>query len=638
MSDSCAQLRFWEQPRNLLRNSHFWLSSNGEVPDWWGTAAPERIPNWDNCISFDENSPVPNTRALRLFNPQNGTWFIIRSFAYFLPSGRPYTFSVYLRADRDDSPVMLNIGHDKSVTVRVSTKWQRFVFTATPRRGHWRRGRLSVSIAFLHAGNLWVAAPQLEEGETATEYTPLHRDDVYLLSHTVPFQAVIQFNAYMNEPAAKVWCESNLPEAVKVRCRVGGTELQPEGDTTLGGGEKKFIPFNIEGLPSGVHHLTIEALGEGGRVVATANDTLVKLPPNEDTGSFVQIDRVRRHLVINGKPTIVFAQGIHANPETWWLDDIAKHGFNTVVLWEQMRQISQRFLDNALKRNLRVIAWLCPSGRTAKEIANDIVETITAYRAHPAIIAWYLLDEPENWWGRNGRKEEDLLMVYQAAKQADPYRPSQLNWCEWVDGKGGYGSLHASDFGSLDYYPSIHFGKVENPFASLADFLWRMNRDCRPLGKPVAFWHQMYGYDDVIREPTPREARAHTWLTIVTGGRLLYWFIYKPMGKGLWEAMSEISKEVKQLQLLLTADDATELAVGREGNIHYAVWRTGGKDVLLLVNAGYTPSIAPIFVRWLTGREVKTAKRLVGDECVTVRNGLVWAEMPPLAAGAFSLE
>ncbi len=636
MSDTDAQLRVLEQPRNLLRNSHFWFSANGEIPDWWGTGAPERIPNWSGCISFEENSPVPNTRALRLFNPQNGTWFIIQSFAYFLPSNKPYTFSVYLRADRDESPVMLSIGYDKSITVKASTKWQRFVFTATPRRGHWRRGRLAVSIAFLQAGSLWVAAPQLEEGETATEYTPLHRDDVYLPSSTIPFHAVVQFNAYRDEPVMRVWCENNLPEAVKVRCKVGKTELQPKGDTSLCSGERKFISFRIDNLPKGIYDLTFEAIDERGKVVAVASDTLTKLPLDKNIGSFVQIDRIRRHLVINGKPTIVFAQGIHANPEVWWLDDIAKRGFNTVIpadsaTWEQMR----RFLDNAYKRNLWVIAWLRPSGKTAQEIASEIAKTMLSFRDHPAIIAWYLLDEPEDWWRQGGRKEEDLLMVYQAAKEADPYRPSQLNWYEWIDGKGGYGSLQASDFGSLDHYP---FGKVENPFASLADFLWRMNRDCRPLGKPVAFWQQMYGYDDAIREPTPEEARAHTWLTIVTGGRLIYWFIYKPMAKGLWESMPKIANEVKQLQLLLTADDAAELAVGREGNIYYSVWRTGGRDVLLLVNAGYTPASVPIFARWLTGREVKSAKQLIGDGSVTVRNGLVWAQMHPLAAGAFALE
>ncbi|MFN4178763.1 MAG: hypothetical protein ACK4I8_00480 [Armatimonadota bacterium] len=636
MSDKSAQSQSLKQPRNLLRNSHFWFSSNGEIPDWWGTGAPERIPNWGSCISLEEDSPIPDTRALRLFNPQNGTWFIIQSFAHFLPSGKPYTFSVYLRADRDESPVMLSIGYDKSTVVKASTKWQRFTFTATPRRGHWRRGRLAVSIAFIQAGNLWVAAPQLEEGEIATDYNPLHHDDVYLFSHPTSFRAIVQFNAYRDEPTMRVWCESNLPETVKVRCKANGMELQPKGDTTLKGWERKFVSFQIDNLSEGTYDLIVEALDEQGKLVATASDTLVKLSLNENVGTFVQIDRVRRHLVINGRPTIVFAQGIHANPEVWWLDDIAEHGFNTVIpadsaTWEQMR----RFLDNAYKRNLWVIAWLRPSGKTAQEIADEIVKTITDFRDHPAIIAWYLLDEPEDWWKQGGRKEEDLVMVYQAAKQADPYRPSQLNWYKWEDGKGGYGSLKASDFGSLDHYP---FGKVENPFEPLSDFLWRMNRDCRPLGKPVAFWQQMYGYDDAIREPTPEEARTHTWLTIVTGGRLIYWFIYKPMGKELWESMPKIANEVKQLESLLTADDATELAVGRENNVHYAVWRIDGKEILLLVNAGYTTANTPIFARWLTGREVKIVKQLIGDGNVTVRNGLVWAQMPPLAAGAFSLE
>jgi hypothetical protein len=100
-----------------------------------------------------------------------------------------------------------------------------------------------------------------------------------------------------------------------------------------------------------------------------------------------------------------------------------------------------------------------------------------------------------------------------------------------------------------------------------------MNRDCRVLGKPVSFWQQMYGYDDAVREPTAQEARAHTWLTLVTGGRLIYWFIYKPMGERFWNAMPRIAEEVRSLEKLLTADDATELAVGREGNLYYSLWK-----------------------------------------------------------------
>jgi len=634
MSYRDDQVQCWERPKNLLRNSHFWLSANGEIPDWWGTGVVERIHNWDRCISLENDSPVPNTRTLKLFNPQNGTWFSLQSYAYLLPSGKTYTFSVYMRADRGEFPVTLNIGYDQSATVKVSTQWQRFTFTAKPQRGHWARGKFVVSISFIQSGNLWLAAPQLEEGEVATEYTPLYHDDVFLRSCIRPFHATIQFNAYLHEPIMRVWCESNFSEPVKVRCRLEDLELPAEDNPLLFPGERRFIPFQIDGLPIGIYEIIFEAVSEGGSIIASASNLLVKLPPAEDVGTFVQIDRIRRHLVINGEPAIIFAQGIHANPEPWWLDDIAAHGFNTVVPADSSWQQTNSFLDEARKRNLWVIAWLRPVGKTTSEIVDEITTTIASFRNHPAIAAWYLLDEPETWWRQSGRKEEDLAIVYQAAKQADPYRPAQLNWLYWIDGKGGYGSLQASDFGSLDCYP---FGEVENPFSRLADVLWRMNRDCRPLGKPVAFWQQMYGYDDAVREPTAEEARAHSWLTIITGGRLIYWFIYKPMGQKFWERMPHIASEVRQLQSLLTADDAYELATGREGNVHYTCWRTAGKEVLLVVNAGYTPASVPIFARRLIGREVRGAKLLVGDEVVSVHDGLVWAQMPPLTAGAFQL-
>lgn len=626
-----------EQPRNLLRNSHFWYSENGQVPDWWGTGAAERIRSWSNCISLRDESPIEGVRSLRLFNPQAGTSLNLQSYAYILPSGRQYTFSVYMRSESGELPVRLSIGYDQVTTVRVSPQWERFSFTATPNRGHWAKGRLVVGISFSDSGALFIAAPQLEEGDAASEYTPLYRDDAFMQSRLQPFRAVVQLNAYVGEPIMRLWCENNLPSPISVRCRVNKLELASIGSPSLNAAERKFVSFAIDKLPAGTHQLQVEAVDEQGKVVATAKDVLVKLPPSPETGCLVQIDRVRRHILINGKPKIVFAQGIHANPQDWWLDDIAQGGFNSIVAFvptdSNALERIRRFLDEVRRRNLNCIAWLRPqtTQRSAADIAAQVEKAILALRSHPAIIIWYLLDEPEGWWAQGGRKEEELLTVYKAAKASDPYRPAQLNWYSWTDGKGGYGSLSASDFGSLDHYP---FGRTENPFARLSDFLWRMNRDCRPLGKPVAFWQQMYGYDDAVREPTAEEARTHTWLTIITGGRLIYWFVYRPMGTRLWEVMPHIAKEVQQLEEILTADDAAEVAVGRERNIHYAVWSSGGRYILLAVNAGYIHTRVPIFLKWLIGRKAGQIEKLFGDGNALISDGVVWLELPPLGACA----
>ncbi|MCS7252493.1 MAG: hypothetical protein RMK18_08475 [Armatimonadota bacterium] len=629
-----------EQPRNLVRNSHFWYSENGQVPDWWGTGAPERIRLWKDCISLSYESPVKGVRSLRLFNPQAGTSLNLQSYAYILPSGKPYTFSVYMRTESGELPVRLSIGYDQTTTVRVTTQWQRFSFAATPNRGHWAKGRLVVGISFSDAGALFIAAPQLEEGDAATDYTPLYRDDAFIRMRSQLFRALVQLNAYVNEPTMRLWCESNLPLSVKVRCRVNELELTSVGDPSLNPMERKFLSFAIGELQAGTHQLLIEAVDEQGKVVAKATDALVKLPPAEGIGCLVQVDRVRRHILLNGKPKILFAQGIHANPQDWWLDDIAQNGFNSIVAFiptsggavEQVR----KFLDDVHRRKLSCVAWLRPQTgqRPASAIADDIANTIKALRSHPAIVIWYLLDEPEGWWAQGGRKEEELLTVYKAAKASDPYRPAQLNWYSWTDGKGGYGSLSASDFGSLDHYP---FGRTENPFTRLCDFLWRMNRDCRPLGKPVAFWQQMYGYDDAVREPTAEEARAHTWLTITTGGRLIYWFIYKPMGEKFWASMPQIAKEVEQLEGILTADDAVEVAVGREKSVYYSIWARNDGHFLLAVNASYTNVRVPLFLRWLTQSTVKQLEKIIGDGNATVRDDVLWLELPPLGACAFKM-
>jgi hypothetical protein len=148
----------------------------------------------------------------------------------------------------------------------------------------------------------------------------------------------------------------------------------------------------------------------------------------------------------------------------------------------------------------------------------------------------------------------------------------------------------------------------------------------------------MYGYDDAVREPTPDEARAHSWLTVITGGRLIYWFIYKPMSLRFWNAMPQIAEEVKRLADIVTADDAYELAVGREGAVHYALWAKGDAIYLATVNASYAPQRVPLFLRWLTGRESQSAVAMVQSGQISLKGSVAFVWLPPLGIGLWRLE
>lgn len=410
-----------------------------------------------------------------------------------------------------------------------------------------------------------------------------------------PLAALFEMSYYTTEPTARLRVTWRGASGVKPTLTA---RLKPDGvpgplktsraKAVLRQGDN-LLTCPLEGLAPGEYEVTVSA----GKGPATAVCALTKLPP---AGTEVKINRFNRSLLVNGQPFLAYAQGIHGMRGGWWLDDIAAHGFNSIVAnfgaYQSDAELKaaepkvREFLDACLKRNLRVIVWLSPGSGAYPPMREAVVRTIRAFRDHPAILVWYLVDEPGGWWqGTADRKEGDLADLYQAALEADPYRPSQINWYSWAPGKGGYGSLDATDIGCLDRYP---IGRGGNAMKSIADVARQMNVDCRKRAKLSAFWCQMYGLDDAVREPTPAEESCMTYLCVIHGMRLVYYFIYKPMSPDLWASMKPLGEELGELETLLCAPGATELKVAQtEAGVHYAVWRTGGKIVVVAANAGY---------------------------------------------------
>ena len=92
-------------------------------------------------------------------------------------AGKPYVFSLYLRANRDGQPVQVRVTGIGEKRFELTQMWQRYVLTGTyqpdPKIG--RAGYTQIHIEFpSHSGGaiVWLDALQLEEGTEPTEYKP----------------------------------------------------------------------------------------------------------------------------------------------------------------------------------------------------------------------------------------------------------------------------------------------------------------------------------------------------------------------------------------------------------------------------------------------------------------------------------
>ena len=114
------------------------------------------------------------------------------------------------------------------------------------------------------------------------------------------------------------------------------------------------------------------------------------IAPGPDTVT-VSIDSQRRFLV-DGKPFIPYAMGLEALPPPAMMQTMAEAGFNTVVFAAsgattvaEIRSV----LDNAKANGLKAILWI------NRDVSTTTLRNwVAGLKDHPALIAWYVYDEP----------------------------------------------------------------------------------------------------------------------------------------------------------------------------------------------------------------------------------------------------
>lgn len=180
------RLKLMRPPANLLRNADFSACTNANIPDYWGTADAAKLPDFSGVLQIEKASPIKNARALCVRNPQADFELTLQSCATFLAKSAPYTFSIYLRSDVENFPIVLSVGWGGKQSFGINEKWQRYAFTYTPHIEDELRLGFQVRISLSQRGNLWIAAPQLEEGEQATAFVTALMDDHPLAVFPMP--------------------------------------------------------------------------------------------------------------------------------------------------------------------------------------------------------------------------------------------------------------------------------------------------------------------------------------------------------------------------------------------------------------------------------------------------------------------
>lgn len=438
---------------------------------------------------------------------------------------------------------------------------------------------------------------------------------------------ITQYSFYTNDEFAPLQIKWEGRAKGNFELAVSGKEGQRVFSRSLElGGSPKIFNLPLAEIPGGEYEVKVSA--NDGADTVSASTKLLKLPPNAVE---VRTDRFRRCFTVGGQ-SIISACHIVADRSDATLAALGGYGFHLLCNFSNpARTYDQKdleamsaWLDKCQAGNFKVIVRLdakIHGDVRGKKLKGDelfaqtkvrLVSSVRKFKHHPAVLAWYFADEPgphlKDWLGL----EEDFLSrLYAAIKTEDPYHPAFVNWQRQATaGTKPYGSFNCTDVAALDSYVFNVHPKPE-PLRDFSMDCKKWNEMASPLGLPIYFWMQVYGYNDAGREPTPEELKCMVYLNLIYGVRVpAYYDEGNPMCAALWEMEVELNAQVIKLaEALFSKPEARELKTGvLSDSVHYGLWSSGDAFYLILANVSRNAVDFSIDIGEASGESPDTAE------------------------------
>ncbi len=311
------------------------------------------------------------------------------------------------------------------------------------------------------------------------------------------------------------------------------------------------VPLPLEGLPAGNHSCRCLLAKKDGTVVVDTVITVKILPPHLNE---VKIDRLTGMLVVGELPWLPFGFYTYSPVHPALPGEEVVKGFNMISPYQRIlpKTLRERkaYMDRCAALGMKVHYNLLSvaggggvgskTGLTSEEKRKLLIGEVKTFRDHPALLAWYIADEPVG----QGVPPEPLNETYRIIKELDPYHPVTMVFMT-PDEAWRYGQ--AMDIVMADPYP------VPNRPVTEVEYVTRMLHDRFYPEKPLWLVPQAFGGGEHWRrEPTPGEVRVMTWLALMNGARGIQYFIRNgrngfPKSTIMWDECGKIALEAAEL-------------------------------------------------------------------------------------------
>ncbi len=302
-------------------------------------------------------------------------------------------------------------------------------------------------------------------------------------------------------------------------------------------------------------------LMNGSLTVAAGNVAVIKRPVKENA---VQIDLLTGGLIVDGRPFFPF--GFYCGAVKDLPENEVVHGFNMIGPYQDNLPANyatrKAYMDRCAQVGVRVqysVNSLIGSGHNGNKISDltdaeklDILKKeIIAFRDHPALLSWYINDEPDG----QGRPPQILEQAYQLVHRLDPYHPISV---VFMMPQKANDFRQTMDIAMTDPYP------IPGPADKVMDDLNKYIAAYR-YQKSVWLVPQAFGAQEMwTREPTAQEIRLMTYMGLISGAKGIQYYTHapgdlNPQSVSAWSACSNMAVETAQMTSFLSSpDDAPE--------------------------------------------------------------------------------
>jgi hypothetical protein len=339
----------------------------------------------------------------------------------------------------------------------------------------------------------------------------------------------------------------------------------------------------------------------------------------------VKIDQETGGLLVNGLPFFPF--GFYCIPVDNKPEQEVVHGFNLIGPYQENlpNNFAERkaYMDRCAQLGVKVqygVNSLVGTGhngdkgldKSDEEKLEILKNEINTFKNHPALLSWYINDEPDG----QGRSPQILEKAYNLIHELDPYHPVSI---VFMMPSKFHEYQNTMDIAMTDPYP------IPNS-VDIRGYVQQLNHDFK-YQKSIWLVPQAFGGQEMWpREPTAKEIRIMTYLGLIEGIKGVQYYIrsfsnFNPQAVSAWSECSNMAVEVAQMTPFLLSNEKQSFLNTKDPDVLAKSFSCKGETLIMVVNKSNQPKSFAINIGqsgssaelWFENRAVEVADSMLHD-------------------------